>query len=171
MDTKNLHWPEINPPRLLWIEGSPGPHKAKGHHELGYIGRIMELYQEKGKGRPLDRRLTSFSVIGNCGKEACGSPSGRLMKQMRGRCPHILALTNSRIALRAWREDSCGITRLLLATIADSLARQGARMSDTITLCTRILLTTQDLHSKRMDHGGSGEVRAWEGRKKRNIAE
>ena len=93
------------------------------------------------------------------------------MRQMRGKCPHILALANTRTTLRAWREDSGGITRLLLAAIADSLARQGARMSDTITLCTRILLTTQNLHSKEMDHGGSGEVRGREGRKKRNIAE
>ena len=93
------------------------------------------------------------------------------MKQTRGKCPHILALANTRTALRAWRENSGGFTRLLLAAIADSLARQGARMSDAITLCTRILLTTQDLHSKGMDHGGSGEVRAREGRKKRNIAE
>ena len=131
----------------------------------------MELYQEKGKGRPLDRRLTIFSMIGNCGKEACGSPSGRLMNQTRGRCPDILALANTRTSLRAWREDSGGITRLLLAAIADSLARQGARMSDTITLCTRILLTTQDLHGKGMNHGGSGEVRVREGRKKRNIVE
>ena len=118
----------------------------------------MELYQEKGKGRPLDKRLTSFSVIGNCGKEACGSPSGRLMKQTRGRCPHIFALANTRTALRAWREDSGGITRLLLAAIADPLARQGARMSDTITLYTRILLATQDLHSKKIDLGGTDGV-------------
>ena len=86
------------------------------------------------------------------------------MKQTRGKCPHILALANTRIALRAWREDSGGITRLLLVAIADPLARQGTRMSDTITLYTRILLATQDLHSKKMDHGGSGEVRVREGR-------
>ena len=93
------------------------------------------------------------------------------MERTRGRCPHILALANTRTALQAWREDSGGITRLLLAAITDSLAKQGARMSDTITLCTRILLTTQDLHNKGMNHGGSGEVRAQEGRKKRNIVE
>jgi len=104
------------------LKGVRAPHKAEGHHGPGHIGRIMELYQEKGKGRPLGRRITSFLVIGNCGKEACGSPSGRLMKQTRGRCPHILALANTRTALRAWREDSGGITRLLLAAIADSLA-------------------------------------------------
>ena len=51
--------------------------------------------------------------------------------------------------MRAWREDSGDITRILLTAIADPLARQDARMSDTITLCTRILLTTQDLHSKK----------------------
>ena len=95
----------------------------------------------------------------NCGKEACSFPDGHLMEQTRGRCPHILALANTRTALQAWREDSGGITRLLLAAIADSLARQGARMSDTTTLCTRILLTAQDLHSKRIDLGGSSEVR------------
>ena len=93
------------------------------------------------------------------------------MEQIRGRGPHILALANTRIALRAWREDLGDIIRILLTVVADPLARQGARMSDTITLCTRILLTTQDLHSKRMDHGGSGEARAREGRKKRNITE
>ena len=93
------------------------------------------------------------------------------MKQTRGRCPHILALASTRTALQAWREDSGGITRLLLAAIADSLARQGARMSDTITLYTRILLTTQDFHNEGMNHGGSGEVRAREGKKKRNIVE
>ena len=86
------------------------------------------------------------------------------MKQTRGRCPHILALARTRTALRAWREDSGGITRLLLVAMADSLAQQGARMSDTITLYTRILLATQDLHSKKMDHGGSDKVRAGEGR-------
>ena len=86
------------------------------------------------------------------------------MKQTRGRCPHILALANTRTALRAWREDSGGITRLLLAAIADPLARQDARMSDTVTLYTGILLATQDLHSKKMDHGGSDGVRAREGR-------
>ena len=55
-------------------------------------------------------------------------------------------------------EDSGGITRLLLAIIADSLARQGARMSDTITLHTRILLTTQDLYSKRLAMEGPAEL-------------
>ena len=71
------------------------------------------------------------------------------MKQTRGRCPHILALARTRTALRAWREDSGGITRLLLAAIADPLARQDARMSDTIALYTRILQATQNLHSER----------------------
>ena len=85
-------------------------------------------------------------------------------------CPHILVLANTRTALQAWREDSGDITRILLTMVADPLARQGAKMSDTITLCTRILLTTQDLHSK--DHGGSGGARGTRGRRqKRNIAE
>ena len=45
-------------------------------------------------------------------------------------------------------------------------------MSDTITLCTRILLTTQDLHGKKIDHGGSGRVRGTCGsRWKGNMAE
>ena len=140
------------------------PHEAEVYHESSHIGQLTNLYQKKGKGCPLNRRLTSFSVTENCGKEVCGSPSGRLMKQTRGRCLHILALANTKTALRAWREDSGGITRLLLAVIADSLARLGARMSDTITLCTRIHLTTQDLHNKGMNHGGSDEVRAREGR-------
>ena len=71
------------------------------------------------------------------------------MEQTREKCPHILALANTRTTLRAWREDLGGITRILLTAIASPLARQGARMSDTITLYTRILLATQDLHSKR----------------------
>ena len=98
--------------------------------------------------------------LGNCGKEVYGFPDGHLMERTRGMCPRILALANTRIALRSWREDSGDITRILLTAVADPLARQGARMSDTITLCTRILLTTQDLHSKRMDHGGSTPI-AW----------
>jgi len=127
----------------------------------------------KRESCPLNRRLVSFLVIGNCGKEACGSPSRRLVKQTRERCPHILTLANTRTTLRAWREDSGGdITRLLLAAIADPLARQGARMSDTVTLCTRILLTTQDPHSKELDHGGSSGAKGTRGSKqKRNITE
>ena len=105
------------------------------------------------------------------GKKVCGFPGGRLEEQTRGRCPHILALANTRIAMRAWREDSGDIARILLTAIAGLLAQRGARMSDTITLCIRILLTTQDLHSKRIDHGGSGEVRTRKGRWKKNIAE
>ena len=62
-------------------------------------------------------------------------------EQTRGRCPDILALANTKIALRAWREDLGDITRILLTVVTDSLALQGAKMSDTITLCTRILLT------------------------------
>ena len=108
----------------------------------------------------------------NYGKEAYGFPGGRLEEQTRGRCPYILALANTRTALQAWREDSGDIIRILLTAIAGPLARQGARMSDTITLCTRILLTIQDLHSKRIDHGGSSGVGStqkdgW----KRNMAE
>ena len=127
---------------------------------------------EKGRSRLPNGCLAGFSVIGNCEKEACGSPSRRLMKQTRGRCPHILALANTRTALRAWREDSGDITTILLTAIVDPLARQGARMSDTITLGIIILLTAQDLYSKRIDHGGSGGARRTrEGRWKRNIAE
>ena len=111
-------------------------------------------------------------MTGNYGKEACGSPSGRLMEQMRGRCPHILALANTRTALRAWREDSGDITTILLTAIVDPLARQGARMSDTITLCTRILLIAQDCYSRRIDHGGCNRVRSARGdRQKENMAE
>ena len=51
---------KLTPPRLLWIEGSPGPHEAKSYHELSHIGQLANLYQRKGKGRPLNRRLTSF---------------------------------------------------------------------------------------------------------------
>ena len=115
---------------------------------------------------PISRRL------GNRGKEVCGFPDGHLMKRTRGRCPHILALANTRTAQRSWREDSGDITRILLTTVADPLARQGAKMSDTITLCTRILLTTQDPHSKKLDHGGSGGAKGTRGsEQKRNITE
>ena len=50
------------------------------------------------------------------------------------------------------------VTRLLLAIAADSLVRQGARIGDTITLCTRILLTAQDLYHTEIGHGGSNGV-------------
>ena len=81
------------------------------------------------------------------------------MERTKERCPHILALANTRTALRAWREDSGDITRILLTAVANPLARHGAKMSETITLCTRILLTTQDPHRKELDHGGSGGVK------------
>ena len=90
------------------------------------IGPLIKLCQKRGKVARLN--------------EACGFPSGRLEEQTRGRCPHILALTNTRTALRAWREDSGDITRILLTAMAGLLAQQGARISDAITLCTRILL-------------------------------
>ena len=79
-----------------------------------------------------------------------------------GKCPRILAFANTRTTLRAWREDLGNITRILLTIVANSLARQGAKMSDTITLCTRILLTAQDLHGKRMDMEGPAELGALE---------
>ena len=45
-------------------------------------------------------------------------------------------------------------------------------MSDTIALCTRILLTTQDPNSKELDHGGSSRAKGTRGGKqKRNITE
>ena len=75
------------------------------------------------------------------GKKLVAFPNGHLVEQTRGKCPRILALANTRIVLRAWREDLGDITRILLTIVADSLARQGAKMGDTITLCTRILLT------------------------------
>ena len=156
-DTMNLPWPEINPPGLLWIEGSSDPHKAETHREPSHIGPLIKLCQRRGKVARL--------------KGACGFPGGRLEEQARGKCPHILALANTRTALRAWREDSGDITRILLAAVADPLARQGVKMSDTITLCIRILLTTQDLHGRKIDHGGSGGVRGTRGNRwKRNIA-
>ena len=85
------------------------------------------------------------------------------MEQTRGRCPRILALANTRTTLRAWRKDLGDITRILLTAVVDPLARQGAKMGDTITLCTRILLTAQDLHSKRIYHGGLAESEALKG--------
>ena len=97
--------------------------------------------------------------LGNHGKEVCDFPDEHLMKQTRGRCPHILTLANTRTTLQSWREDSGDITRILLTAVADPLARQDAKMSNTITLCTRILLTTQDPHSMELDHGGSNGAR------------
>jgi hypothetical protein len=95
-----------------------------------------------------------------------------LIEQTRGKHPRILAFANTRTALRAWRENPGDITRILLAAVADSLARQGAKMGDTIALYTRILLTAQDLHGKRMDHGGSGGTRGTLGsRWKQNMDE
>ena len=64
------------------------------------------------------------------------------------------------------------VIRILLTVVADPLTRQGAEMSDTITLCTRILLTAEDPHSKELDHGGSGRAKGTQGGKqKRNITE
>ena len=163
MDTKDLHWPAIDPPRLLWIEGSPDPHKAEGHHEPSHIGLLIKLCQRRGKDACLTYAQLISQWLGNYGKEAYGFPDGHLMKQTRGRCPHILALANTRTALRARREDSSDITRILLIAMAGLLAQWGARMSDTITLCTRILLTAWDLHSKKIDHGGSSGVRSTQG--------
>ena len=68
--------------------------------------------------------------------------------------------------------NSGDVTRILLTAVADPLAQQGTEMRDTITLCTRILLTTQDPHSKELNHGGSGGARGTRGSKqKRNITE
>ena len=97
-----------------------------------------------------------LSKLRNYGKEACGFPDGRLEEQTRARCLHILALVNTRTSLRAWREDLGDIIRILLTTMAGLLAQQGAKMGDTITLCTRILLATQNLHSKRWTMEGRG---------------
>ena len=95
-----------------------------------------------------------------------------MIKPTRGKCPRILAFANTRTALRAWREDPGDITRILLTVVANSLARQGAKMGDTITLWTRILLTAQDLQSKRIDHGGSSGVENTRGSIwKKNMAE
>ena len=110
--------------------------------------------------------------LGNHGKEVCGFPNGHLMKRTRGRCPHILALANTRTALRSWWENSGDVIGIFLTAVANPLARQGAKTSDTITLCTRILLTTQDPHSKELDHGGSSGAKGTRGSKqKRNIIE
>ena len=152
---------------LDWRESrSPQGQRSSWTESRWPIDRIVP-----GKGeRPPNRCPTDFLV--NYGKEACGFHGGHLVERTRGRCPHILALTNTRIALRAWREDLGDITRILLTAVADPLARQGARMSDTITLCTRILLTTQDLHGKKIDHGGSSGVSGTRGsRWKGNMAD
>ena len=87
-------------------------------------------------------------------------------------CPHILTLTNIRTALRSWWENSGDVTRILLTAVPDPLAWQGTEMSDIITLCTRILLTTQDPHSKELDHGESGKAKGTRGGKQNiNITE
>jgi len=44
-----IHWPEINPPKLLWIEGSPDLHKAKIHCEPSHIGPSIKLYHRRRK--------------------------------------------------------------------------------------------------------------------------
>ena len=80
------------------------------------------------------------------------------MEQTRGRCPHILGLANIRTALRVWREDSGDVTRILVAAVSDPLTRQGARMSDTIALYTRILLATQNLHRWTMEGPKKSEL-------------
>ena len=49
----------------------------------------------------------------------------------------VQSIPSSRRLVVEWREDSADITRILLTTVADPLARQGAKMSDTITLCTK----------------------------------
>ena len=56
--------------------------------------------------------------------------------------------------------------------MAGLLAQRNARISDTITPYIRILLTAQDHHNERIDHGGSSGVEStrkdgW----KRNMAE
>ena len=153
----------INLLRLLWIEGSLDPHKAEGHHKPSHISPLMKLCQRTGKTACLTDAQLICRWLGNYGKEAYGFPDGHLMEQTRGRCPHILALANTRTALRAWTEDPGDVTRVLLTAVVDSLTWQGAKMSDTITLCTRILLTAQDLHSKSIDHGGSSGVESTRG--------
>ena len=39
----------INPLRLLWVEGNPDPHKAKGHHGPNHIGPLIEVHQGREK--------------------------------------------------------------------------------------------------------------------------
>ena len=142
---------------LDWREfKSPQSRKSswtKSHRSVGKIAA------RKGKAAWLADTHRFLGDWGSRWKEACGSPDRHLMEQTREKCPHILALANTRTTLRAWWEDAGNITRLLLAVAADSLARQGARMSYTITLRTRILLTAQDLHSKGINHGGSSGIR------------
>ena len=109
---------------------------AESHHRPSHIGPLITIGKEKAA------YLTNAQLISQSRwKEACGFLDRHLIEQARGKCPCILALANTRTALRAWREDPGDITRILLTTVADSLARQGAKMGDTITLCTRILLT------------------------------
>ena len=152
----------FGPLRLCWIEGSLDPHKAEGHHGPSHIGPLIEVASGERKGRLL-KRCPYIQLI---------SRHEHLIEWTRGRCPHIWTLINTRTTLCWWWENSGDITRILLTTAADPLARQGAEMSDTIALCTRILLTTQDPHSKELDHGGSSRAKGTrEGKQKRNITE
>ena len=65
--------------------------------------------------------------------------------------------------MRAWKENSGDITRILLTVKAGLLAQRDAKMSDTVTLYTRILLAARDLDSKEIDHGGSSGVENTQG--------
>ena len=61
------------PTKLLWIDGSPDPHKAEGHHGPSHIGPLIKLHQGKRKGRLLKRCPYSQPIswrLGNNGKES-----------------------------------------------------------------------------------------------------
>ena len=177
----SLDWRESRSPqgqRSSWTESYwPADRSASGERKgrllkrCPYMQPVSRWLGNNGKESRLLKEPNS-RWLGNHGKEVCGFPDGHLIKQTRERCSHILALANTRTALRSWWENSGDVTRILLTAVADPLARQGAKMSDTITLCTRILLTTQDPHSEGLDHGGSSRAKGTRGGKqKRNITE
>ena len=82
-DIKNLHWLLIYPPRLLWIEGSPDPHKAEGHCKPSHIGPLIRLCKKKGKATCLTDTQLIPRWLGDRWKEARGFHDRHLMKQTR----------------------------------------------------------------------------------------
>ena len=54
----------INPLRLPWIEGSPDPRMAEGHHGPSHIGPLIEVASGERKGRLLKNALKSNQFLG-----------------------------------------------------------------------------------------------------------
>ena len=60
-DSKILHLPEINLSRLLWIEGSLDPYKAKGRRETNRHWPVDKIVPKR-KNRPPNMCSADFSV-------------------------------------------------------------------------------------------------------------